>query len=209
MRLEHLQELGRVDGARDLGGLEELNDLLGLDDAVDRGYRMLPTRVGHVGTRPRERFKQVLYKMSSVRRRELVRRPVLAVDRRLDGQRSGRPAVSRRPSSTCACSSAGSVTARWKPAAARTDSACPRRSVVSARESTLCQVGGRRCANCAVFVRLPSCAEDGGPLGCCLRRARSASRSKPSRAALPARGRSVDSVDESATGSANLWSSIV
>ena len=39
VRLEHLEELGRVDGARDLGGLEELDDLLGLDDAVDRGYR--------------------------------------------------------------------------------------------------------------------------------------------------------------------------
>ena len=86
VRLEHLEKLGRVDGTRDLGGLEELDDLLGLDDAVDRGYRCFQ-HVSGMGTRPRERFKQVLYKMSSVRTRELDRNPVSSCRCR-DRQRS-------------------------------------------------------------------------------------------------------------------------
>ena len=68
------------------------------------------------------------------------------------------------------------------------------------------RTGGPQIAR--LFVPPPSCTGRADLLGCCLRRARSASRSKPSRAAQPARGRSVDSVDESATGSANSWSSI-
>src|SRR3954469_784138 len=43
-------------------------------------------------------------------------------------------------------------------------------------------------------------------LVCCLRRARSASRTKPVPKAVPGRGRSAESVDESETGSANFWS---
>src|SRR3954465_11571028 len=62
-----------------------------------------------------------------------------------------------------------------------------------------------RAANCALFDPPPPCARSAHLVGCCLRRARSASRSKPSRAAQPARERSVDSVDESATGSANFF----
>ena len=42
-------------------------------------------------------------------------------------------------------------------------------------------------------------------LVCCLRRARSASRSKPSPRAVPGRGRSAEAVDESETGSANFF----
>src|SRR5436190_9889789 len=42
-------------------------------------------------------------------------------------------------------------------------------------------------------------------LVCCLRRARSASRSKPSPKAVPGRGRSAEAVDESETGSANFY----
>src|SRR5205823_10763697 len=42
-------------------------------------------------------------------------------------------------------------------------------------------------------------------LDCCLRRARSASRSKPSPRAVPGRGRSAEAVDESETGSANFF----
>src|SRR4051812_8073244 len=42
-------------------------------------------------------------------------------------------------------------------------------------------------------------------LDCCLRGARSASRSKPSPKAVPGRGRSAETVDESETGSANFF----
>src|SRR6266542_2725190 len=42
-------------------------------------------------------------------------------------------------------------------------------------------------------------------LDCSLRRARSASRSKPSPRAVPARGKSAEAVDESETGSANFF----
>src|SRR3954466_15044115 len=42
-------------------------------------------------------------------------------------------------------------------------------------------------------------------LVCCLRGARSASRSKPSPKAVPGRGRSAETVDESETGSANFF----
>src|SRR5436190_1452837 len=42
-------------------------------------------------------------------------------------------------------------------------------------------------------------------LVCCLRRARSASRSKPSPKAVPGRGRSAEAVDESEIGSANFF----
>src|SRR5919206_3287332 len=42
-------------------------------------------------------------------------------------------------------------------------------------------------------------------LDCCLRGARSASRSKPSPKAVPGRGRSAEAVDESETGSANFF----
>src|SRR5262245_3281540 len=42
-------------------------------------------------------------------------------------------------------------------------------------------------------------------LVCCLRRARSASRSKPSPRAVPGRGRSAETGDESETGSANFF----
>src|ERR1051325_6641371 len=42
-------------------------------------------------------------------------------------------------------------------------------------------------------------------LVCCLRRARSASRSKPSPKAVPGRGRSAEAVDESETGSPNFF----
>src|SRR3954451_2088099 len=45
----------------------------------------------------------------------------------------------------------------------------------------------------------------GDRIGCRLRRARSASRSKSSRAAVGGSRRSVDSTDESATGSANFF----
>ena len=110
-----------------------------------------------MGTRPRERFKQVPYKMSSARARD--RRPI-----------------------------------HFHHARTRID-------VMSSWDTAEAEP-----AICALFVCLPSCANRRGLLGCCLRRARSASRSKPSRAAQPARGRSVDSVDESATGSANSWS---
>src|SRR4051794_41089862 len=44
-----------------------------------------------------------------------------------------------------------------------------------------------------------------GALVCCLRRARSASRSKPNPKAVPGRGRSAEAVDESETGSPNFF----
>jgi len=98
--------------------------------------------------------------MSSVRRQELVRRPVLAVDH----QRSGRPAVSWRPSSTCACSWAGSATARWSRRRHRPRLCVPRRAPCSVHEKRRYVKLEDDCAICAVFVRLPSCADDGGPL---------------------------------------------
>ena len=61
-----LEQLGRAHGARQLGGLEELLELLRLDDAVDRGYRCFHHRRVHRRTRPRERFKHVRQGKSSL-----------------------------------------------------------------------------------------------------------------------------------------------
>ena len=139
VRLEHLEELGRVDGARDLGGLEELNDLLGLDDAVDRGYRCFQHVSGSGYPPPRT------IQTGSLQN----------VERPKEG--AGPQAGSCCRSSTLGPASRlltaeldvcvllgrkrhGEVESRRRQ---QTDSACPRRSVVSARESTLCQVGGR------------------------------------------------------------------
>jgi hypothetical protein len=56
------------------------------------------------------------------------------------------------------------------------------------------------------FCFSPPCGSTAERIGCRLRRARSASRSKSSRAAVGGSRRSADSMDESATGSANSWS---
>jgi len=51
-----------------------------------------------------------------------------------------------------------------------------------------------------------SCEETPGFVGCRLRRARSATRSKPYRVVVGGSPKPVETVDESATGSANFWS---
>ena len=63
-------------------------------------------------------------------------------------------------------------------------------------------------ANCGKNVSSGSCVPRGHVLECRLRRARDASRSKPIRAAVLGRGKSVGSGDESVTGSAKLWSAV-
>src|SRR5829696_890053 len=51
-----------------------------------------------------------------------------------------------------------------------------------------------------------SCEDTPGFVGCRLRRARSATRSKPYRVVVGGSPKPVETVDESATGSANFWS---
>src|SRR5438874_7492748 len=65
---------------------------------------------------------------------------------------------------------------------------------------------GTQVANCEGFLVPRPCNRPERTLECRLRRARSATRSKPHREAVRGSGRSAGEVDESATGSANSWS---